>query len=69
VPVGRVAVEHRHRDVRAGERGEPALDADCLLVLGGSGVVLFDGEFFASVLGIDPILGERAELEPSLDVE
>jgi len=58
VPVGGVTVQHRHRNVRAWEWWEAALDFDYLLMLGGSGVVLFDGEFFAGVLSIDPILGE-----------
>ena len=48
---------------------EPTFDADGLLVLGGSGVVLFDGEFFAGALSVDPILGEGRKLEAGLDVE
>ena len=43
---------------RAWELREAASDADHLLVLGGTRVDLFDGEFFAGVLSVDPILGE-----------
>ena len=59
VPVGGVTVQHRHRHVAAWKRRQTSLDADHLLVLGGSGVVLFDGEFFARVLSVNPVLGER----------
>jgi hypothetical protein len=49
VPVGRVTVEHRHYQVLAArELRQSASDFDYLLVLGGSGVELFDGKFFAA---------------------
>ena len=67
--VGRRPAVERHRNVRARERWEAALDFDYLLVLGGSGVELFDGKFFAGVLSVQPILCEGAEFEPSLDGE
>jgi len=70
VAVGRrLAVEHGHRHVRARECWEAAFDTDRLLVLGGSGVDLFDAEFFTCVLAIDPVLGERAEFEAGLNIQ
>jgi len=38
-------------------------------MLGGSGVVLFDSEFFAQVLTIEPRLGECRKILTSLNVE
>jgi hypothetical protein len=68
--VGRRAMLKRgHRDIRSGERWKTAGDTDCLLVLGGSGVVLFDGEFFAGVLSVNPILGEVGKILASLKIE
>ena len=37
-------------------------------MLGGSGVVLFDAEFFAGVLSVNPALGERTELKAGLNI-
>jgi hypothetical protein len=55
-----VAVELRHdHALESWHYWQSALDSYYLLVLGGSGVELFDGEFFAGVLSVDPVLGER----------
>ena len=62
-------VDHGHRNVRTWEWWEPAFNFDYLLVLGRTGVNLLDGEFFAGVLSVDPVLGERAEFLASLNIE
>jgi hypothetical protein len=66
----RLAVELRHQHaLESWHCWQTARNYDALLVLGGSSVDLFDGEFFAGVLSIEPSFCETAEFEAGLNVE